>query len=92
MHRAINGHIVIHGTKSWGHGGSSLGDSGQQATGRGAEAAHLVVYCVLCVVCCVLCVVCSVNFVGISSAECRVDTSKLGNLSPQQKLGNNGPP
>ncbi len=60
-----------------------------------AAAAHLVVCYVLCVVTTHTThntVVCCVNFVGFSSADCRVDPSKLTKFSPQQKLGNNGPP
>jgi hypothetical protein len=55
---------------------------GNKPLDRRAAAAHLVVCCVLC----------CVNFVGFFSADCRVDPLKLGNLSPQHKLGNNGPP
>jgi hypothetical protein len=95
MHRAIGGTIAIHGAKSnsWGLAEFPLEIEGNKPLDGRAAAAHLVVCCVLSqhtlhtTLLCVLLI-----FVGLSPSDCRVNPSKLGKLSLQQKLGNNGPP
>jgi hypothetical protein len=82
MHCTINGPIVIHVQRVVSMVEVPLEIEGNKPLDERAVAAHLVVCCVLC----------CVNFVGFSSANCRVDPLKLGNFSPQQKLGNDGPP
>jgi hypothetical protein len=80
-HRAIHGLIVIHAQRVVCLAEVPLEiDSNKLLDGRVA-ATHLVVSRVSCV-----------DFVDFSSADCRVDPSKLGELSPREKLGNNGPP
>ncbi len=78
---AISGPIVIYAQRVVGMAEVPLEIEGNKPLDGRAAAAHLVVCCVCCV-----------DFVGFSSTDCKVDPSKLGKLSPQQKLGNNGPP
>jgi hypothetical protein len=50
MHRAINRHIIIHGTQSWGQAEVPLEIERNKLLDRRVVVAHLVVCCVLCVV------------------------------------------
>jgi hypothetical protein len=89
MHHVIVRTIAVHGAKSWGHGrifhGNNLLD------GR-AAAAHLVVYLVLSQHSQHTTLLCVVSILLAFPLLIVEYSSKLGKLSPQQKLGNNGPP
>jgi hypothetical protein len=72
-HLAINRPIVIHTQRAVWIVEVPLEIEGNKPLDGRVAAAHLVVCCVLC----------CVDFVGFSSADCRVDPSKLGELSLQ---------
>jgi hypothetical protein len=76
MNCAIIRPIVIHAQRVLGMVGVPWEIEGNKPLDGRALAAHLVMCCVFC----------CVYFVGFFSADCRVDPSKLGEVSPQQKL------
>jgi hypothetical protein len=81
MQLTIDRPIVIHAQRVVGIVGVPMEIESNKPLDKRVVVAHLVECSVLC----------CVDFFGFSSADCRVDPSKLGEVPPQQKLGNNGP-